>query len=148
MACGNQSERQRVALVVDDENEVRGYMRYVLKTAGYRVMSAQDSIEALDQASEYHGTIDILVADVHMKIFQNGLGLASCFGILHPETRIILTSGSPLPEDVVGPIRYLPFLPKPFTPGQLLAAARGENIHSCSQEVPAQSEASDSWVPG
>lgn len=148
MAGGNQSERQQVALVVDDEEEVRGYMRYVLKSTGYRVMSARDSIEALEQASEFHGTIDILVTDVHMKIFQNGLGLASCFGLLHPETRIILTSGSPLPEDAVGPIRFLPFLPKPFTPGQLLAAARGGNIHSGSQEVPSQSEASASWVPG
>lgn len=116
-------ERRPIVLVVDDETVVRDFIKHILEADGYEVLTAGNSVEALQLGAAFRGTIDLLLTDVHMKIFQNGIQLARCFNTLRPETRILLTSGSApqghLPGD--GEDRW-PFLPKPFTRKMLLDA--------------------------
>jgi two-component system, cell cycle sensor histidine kinase and response regulator CckA len=127
-----ETNRRPVVLVVDDEEAVREFAGFVLGSHDYEVISARNSVEALHIAAGFKGGIDVLLTDIHMRIFQNGLELASCFNVLRPETRILLMSGSDLPEDCLGygDIRNgWNFLPKPFSAWQLLEAV--ESLAGC-----------------
>lgn len=121
-----------VVMVVDDEEAVLRFIRYVLENAGYEVLTAQNSVDALQQAAEYRGPIDVLLSDFEMKIFQNGADLATRFRILRPGTEVLLMSASPLPEGVDPKGATWEFLPKPFPPWQLLEQV-GALIGSGSQ---------------
>lgn len=119
-----QREHRPVVLVVDDEDSVRKLIRDILEAEGYRVLTARHSVDALQQAAEYSGTIDLLLTDYEMKVFQNGADLATCIRILRPETRILLTSASRSPSDAAADAGRgggsWSFLPKPFTRQGLL----------------------------
>jgi two-component system cell cycle sensor histidine kinase/response regulator CckA len=59
------SARRPVALIVDDEESVRGYVERVLRDAGYDTAVAAGGPEAL-AAAERIGAFDVLVTDVMM----------------------------------------------------------------------------------
>ncbi|MDB5104917.1 MAG: multi-sensor hybrid histidine kinase [Fibrobacteres bacterium] len=112
-------------LVVDDERVLRTFAKCALESAGYRVLTAGNAVEALLVCNEYPGTIDLLFTDVEMGKSLNGIELASCFNLLRPETRILITSGTYLPESIHGKNGRGPiwdFLPKPFSLQGLLRA--------------------------
>lgn len=116
------TRRTPVILVVEDEETVLGFICRVMEIAGYEVLSARNSVEALQTGAAYRGVIDVLLTDVRMRVFQNGLELADCFGILRPETAVLLISGSPLPRDLGCETKGWAFLPKPFDRARLLDA--------------------------
>ncbi|MBW8887649.1 MAG: response regulator [Fibrobacteres bacterium] len=113
------------------------FARKVLETAGYKVLTATNSVEALHAGAAYAGTIDVLLTDVRMRLFENGLELAACFGTLRPETNVLLMSASPLPAGADHRELGWSFLPKPFSVSQLLEA-----VGSLILRRPAQSD----WV--
>ncbi len=115
-----QGFNRQVVLVVDDEDSVRRFIRDILEAEGYKVLTARHSVDALQLAAEYRDTIDLLLTDFEMKVFQNGADLATCFRILRPETRILLTSGSTLPAHAGSEGETWDFLPKPFSRQRLL----------------------------
>jgi DNA-binding NtrC family response regulator len=119
---GMESGRSPVVLLVEDEPLMLTYARRVLETAGYEVLTATDSVEALHAGAAYSGTIDLLLTDVRMRLFENGLELAACFGTLRPETNVLLMSAASLPEGTDCRKLGWSFLPKPFTVSQLLEA--------------------------
>jgi two-component system chemotaxis sensor kinase CheA len=57
------AEARRI-LVVDDQVSIRGLHRSILETAGYRVQTACDGLEALDQLAG--GSIDLVLTDIEM----------------------------------------------------------------------------------
>jgi CheY-like chemotaxis protein len=109
-------------LLVEDEDDVRPVMEYVLHSHGYRVLSAQHGQEALELASD--GTaIDLLLTDVVMPE-MDGPELAHRLG--RPGLPVLYVSGlaphrarrdGVLSDDVA-------FLQKPFTPDLLTRAVR------------------------
>ncbi len=58
-------ERASVVLVVDDSHTLRHILSITLESAGYRVLQAQDGVEALEQLQR-HRDIQIVVCDVEM----------------------------------------------------------------------------------
>lgn len=116
------SGRSPVVLLVEDEESVLRFARKVLETAGYEVLTARNSVEALHIGADYPGTMDVLLTDVRMRLFENGLELAACFGTLRPETNVLLMSASSLPDDADYVGMGWSFLPKPFDASQLLDA--------------------------
>lgn len=120
-----QRHHRQVVLVVDDEDSVRKLIRDILEAEGYRVLTARHSVDALQQAAEFRGTIDLLLTDFEMKVFQNGADLATCFRILRPETRILLTSGSKPPAHAGIEGESWSFLPKPFSRQRILDQVSG-----------------------
>ena len=116
------SGRSPVILLVDDEEIVLGFARKVLQKAGYVVLTAGNSVEALHAGAAYKGIIDVLLTDVRMRLFENGLELAACFGTLRPETNVLLMSASCLPGGADHRELGWSFLPKPFSAWQLLDA--------------------------
>jgi CheY-like chemotaxis protein len=58
-------ERAPVVLVVDDSHTLRHILSLTLEGAGYRVLQAQDGVEALEQL-QHHRDIQLVVCDVEM----------------------------------------------------------------------------------
>jgi len=53
-------------LLAEDESGIRSMTRAYLESLGYRVLEAADGEEAITRSSEYAGTINLLLTDLHM----------------------------------------------------------------------------------
>jgi PAS domain S-box-containing protein len=110
-------------LVVEDEAAVRELVVRILKADGYRVLAAEDGENALGLLSGHLVPPDLVVTDVLMPR-MNGRQLGDALREMHPSLPVLYMSGD-IGENIV--LRQLvpegaPFLPKPFTPAQLLAS--------------------------
>jgi two-component system cell cycle sensor histidine kinase/response regulator CckA len=79
-------------LLVEDEEGVRIPAVKALERLGYRVLSAPTGKEAFACAETYRDRIDLLMTDVVMPGI-NGRELAERLRALHPEMRVLFTSG-------------------------------------------------------
>jgi nitrogen-specific signal transduction histidine kinase len=107
-------------LVVEDDASVRRLVVRILGNLGYRVLEAASGDEAVRQARECRGTLDLVLADVVMP-GASGPDVATWVLALHPEAKTLLVSGYPGDE-----LRRLGFDPsesivlaKPFSADQL-----------------------------
>ena len=107
-------------LFVDDKDSLRTFVKKILEAEGYQVITTSNSVEALVLATDFPDSIDLLLTNMDMKIFHNGMELISCFNILRPETNILIMSESNLPENYSD----LNFLPKPFSKYELIQAVK------------------------
>jgi two-component system, cell cycle sensor histidine kinase and response regulator CckA len=112
-----------VVLVVDDEPVLRTIAERVLSMAGYDVLIAASGEEALAVAADPHVRVDLLFTDIVMPGIH-GPALAATLVAARPGLRVLITSGfAPDEADRAGlGIGGAPFLPKPYTPGDLTAA--------------------------
>jgi len=112
-------------LLVEDEEELRALVRLTLEELGYTVLVAGDASQALDQAEQCQGAIDLLLTDVVMPQ-KSGRELSEELYTLRPEMKVLFTSG--YMDDAV--VRHglltaeVNFLPKPFTRSSLAAKVR------------------------
>jgi len=53
-------------IVVDDSEMIRNFHCYILKTAGYKVLSAVDGADALEKIYSSEEPIDMVVTDINM----------------------------------------------------------------------------------
>ncbi len=103
-------------LLAEDEDMVRNLCRQVLESCGYRVIEAQNGIEALELFKENSAKIDILMTDIVMPK-MGGKELAENLRKLSPDLPILFMSG--YPDDAV--VRHgiidadMNYLQKPFT---------------------------------
>ncbi|MES2178393.1 MAG: two-component regulator propeller domain-containing protein [Gemmatimonadota bacterium] len=108
-------------LLVEDEDLVRTLASRVLRRAGYTVLAAPSGDAALEIAAAHEGTIDLLLTDVVMP-GMSGRELAERLMPVRKGMRLLFASG--YTEDAI--IRHgvssdaMPFLAKPFAPGELL----------------------------
>jgi len=79
-------------LLVEDEGFVRKITAEVLESAGYKLVIARSSAEALDAYRQLSKPVDLLLADVVMP-GMSGCDLAAKFESLCPRTRVLLMSG-------------------------------------------------------
>ncbi|MGC4121632.1 MAG: PAS domain S-box protein [Myxococcales bacterium] len=112
-------------LVVEDEEAVLALAVSMLERHGYRVLSAQTPRDALRQAKEHAGEIDLLVTDVIMPE-MNGRELLRELLPLFPRLRSLFVSG--YTADIVAPQGVLEpgvvFLQKPFSDEELVGKVR------------------------
>ena len=154
-------------LVVDDEPTITKLCKTILQQAGFSVLDADGSSEALKICTQHGGTIDLLLTDLILP--PPGFQLASSsnqFPHVHghdlavralrirKDLRVILMSGN-IDKDLAGyGIRRgdLPFLPKPFDQQALLTLVRQtlrtpppsiESLTAGSSEIP---KVGDGWV--
>jgi DNA-binding NtrC family response regulator len=154
-------------LVVDDEPSITKLCKTILQQAGFSVLAADGSSEALKICSEHEGTIDLLLTDLILP--PPGFQLASSsnqFPHVHghdlavralrirKDLRVILMSGN-VDKDLAGyGIRRgdLPFLPKPFDQQALVALVR-QTLHTTPPSIesltvgsPDMPKVGDGWV--
>jgi signal transduction histidine kinase/ActR/RegA family two-component response regulator len=112
-------------LVVEDQRELRIVTARILERAGYRVLSAEDGVEAMEIARSTDGPIHLLLTDVMMPR-MGGRELADTLRDAHPETRVLYTSGYTANSIVTRGALHpdTAFLAKPATPAVLLGAVR------------------------
>jgi PAS domain S-box-containing protein len=79
-------------LVAEDQESIRDLIRESLTSNGYRVLVANDGLEALQTAESYKDPIDLLITDVVMPK-MGGYELADRLMRVRPETRTIFMSG-------------------------------------------------------
>lgn len=109
-------------LVVDDEDPIRELVAYVLEHHGYTVFRAKHSREALFLHSGFLGTFHLLFTDICMQPHDDGFTLARALRRERPELRVIYASGFVEPERLRHEVEESGalFLPKPFTPSEIL----------------------------
>jgi signal transduction histidine kinase/CheY-like chemotaxis protein len=90
--AGGRSRSSEVVLIVEDEDGVRELAREFLISAGYRVLSAKDGLEAVQLASNHQGRLDVLLTDVVMPKLR-GPETAKELKRRCPELRTIYMSG-------------------------------------------------------
>ncbi len=122
-------------LVVDDERSILNLCKVLLEGAGFTVLEADGSSEALKICTQHRGPIDLLLADLVLPPpgFQlaststlfphvHGHELAVRATMIRSDLRIILMSGNPDQELAIHGIKRgtLPFLAKPFEGDRLI----------------------------
>jgi two-component system cell cycle sensor histidine kinase/response regulator CckA len=116
---------QETALVVEDEDLVRGCIVHILRGQGYTVLEASGPEEAIRLCNDYEGLIHLLVTDVVMPGMSGGR-LAERVTELHLGMKVLYISG--YPDDTV--VRHgiqetrASFLQKPFALDTLACKVR------------------------
>jgi CheY-like chemotaxis protein len=110
-------------LVVDDDEAVRKLELRILSQLGHRLLEAEGPVEAMRLAAATP-TIHLLVTDFSMP-GADGLQLAEQFRTVHPQTPVLIVSGSL--EAIDGRadhLERLAVLAKPFTSEELVLNVR------------------------
>jgi DNA-binding NtrC family response regulator len=113
-------------LVAEDNNDVRDFVICVLKSQGYKVISASSGKEALERWGNGNEKIHLLLTDMVMPGGISGRQLAEGLLAKNPGLRVLYTSGySPgmASQDVAWPEGH-DFLAKPYEPATLVQRVR------------------------
>ena len=113
--------REGLVLIADDEPAVRGAARRVLERAGLTVCVAGDGREALAVFTARQAEIDAVLLDMTMPHLR-GDEVYRALRRLRPDVRVVLTSGFSDPALAADSGAKVEFLPKPWTPQELIAA--------------------------
>lgn len=122
---GPQSSGSETILVVEDEDAIRAIACRVLDQAGYRVLSANSPVQALEMVRAAREPIDLLLTDVVLPQL-NGRELAQRIEELRPGIRLLFMSGYTDDAILVHGVldEGVHFIQKPLTPGALCSKVR------------------------
>jgi len=99
-----------VALVAEDEADVRAVAADALTEAGFQVIEVADADQAIIALEAQGDTIDALFTDLKLPGCMDGLDLAHHVKDRWPWVRLMMTSGQGRPDEASG----IRFLPKPY----------------------------------
>jgi DNA-binding NtrC family response regulator len=109
-------------LIVEDEASIRRLLVTLLSTQGYRIESVANTGLALRILEDDPG-IDLVLTDLGMPGIP-GTVMAEYLAHARPEIKVVCMSGDPQPHESrlrrLLDRRLVDFLPKPFTPVQVL----------------------------
>lgn len=116
----NDSPRRRTILLVEDEPFVREVTRNILQRAGFEVLTAADTRDALQVYAGCNRKIDLVMTDM---VLPGGTGhqLGLDLRQFSPQLAILMTSGYPNPENLDALDRRAFFLAKPYSRLTLIA---------------------------
>ena len=112
-------------LLVEDEAAVRELILKVLEVYGYRIIQANDGIEALEIFQKSSGEISLLITDIVMPR-MNGRELAAKIKKIAPNVRVLFSSGYSDDRNMMHGTNeeYVDFINKPFVPEELARKVR------------------------
>ena len=112
-------------LLVEDNEQVRNLGHAILTRQGYRLLTAENGVEALSVLASYDGPVDLLLSDVIMPE-MNGKELYTNVTAKYPGTKVLFMSG--YIDNVIADRGVLEkgvqFIQKPFTVQGLAAKVR------------------------
>lgn len=91
-SCSAPMSGAETVLLAEDQESIRDLIRESLTSQGYKVLVANNGLEAMQIAEGYKDMIDLLITDVVMPK-MGGYELAERLLQVRPETRTILMSG-------------------------------------------------------
>jgi len=101
-------------LVADDEESILKLVSLVLTTAGHKVLTASNGVEAVALYRSYNKLIDVVLTDLNMPVLD-GYQVVLLIRQTKPNVKVICMTGNiaqPIPEGVL-------LLQKPFVPAKL-----------------------------
>jgi CheY-like chemotaxis protein len=119
MPCGH----GELVLVVDDEASVRQITKQTLEGFGYRVVLANDGVEAISIFSKRDKEIAVVLTDMMMPI-MDGAATIQILRRMNHQVPIIATSGLTDSAAAIANLGVSHFLAKPFTAETLLKTLR------------------------
>src|SRR5436853_7850852 len=84
---------QKTILVVEDEEPIRILSEAILLQEGFRVITAENGLEALEKLQKLGGSVDLLITDLSLPGLS-GDDLAARARALQPSMAVIFASGS------------------------------------------------------
>jgi two-component system cell cycle sensor histidine kinase/response regulator CckA len=114
-------------LLVDDDDQLRGLCRNSLSARGFRMLEADNGMDALLIAAQHEGTLDLLITDLAMPQIT-GAELGRAFNQMWPRVNVLYVSGSTWEAVGAKPPSDCVFLPKPFVLEALVKA-----VETCIQ---------------
>lgn len=110
-------------LVVDDEDIARTNLEYVLKKEGYRVATAGNGLDALEEMK--HREFDLILTDLKMEKLD-GIQLLEAAAKVAPQTDIVLITGYATVSTAVDALKKgaAHYLPKPIDLEELRSVVR------------------------
>ncbi len=114
-------------LLVEDEPGLLALVQSILERYGYRIVTANNGMHALEVWEELDGKVDLLVTDVVMPEGLTGCQLVEKLRVKNPKLKVIFTSG--YSADLVGAteeelIEGVNFIQKPYRPQVLAQTVR------------------------
>ncbi len=109
-------------LLVDDEAMIRDLGSAVLTRAGFRVLTADDGVEAVELFTREHTSIDLVILDVTMPR-MSGRDAIRYLTEINPSARILFSTGYTA-DDLTEVDGSMGLLSKPYRPQELVAAVR------------------------
>jgi CheY-like chemotaxis protein len=118
----------KLVMLVDDEAEICEMCKSILECFDYRVLTAENGMEALAQVERHPGEISAAVIDMMMPV-MDGPATIRALRQAAPSLKIIATSGLSVEEQsrVLGDATPDVYLKKPYSADQLVAALA--NLH-------------------
>ncbi|GEO19010.1 response regulator [Microvirga aerophila] len=120
---GQRIEPSRVALIVEDEPELRELAAALLEETDLQVVEAASAEEALDYLRAHGEEVAFLFADVRLPCLMSGVDLARTVRFKWPWIRTVLTSGTPLDDGSNDVLRDVRFMQKPWRALEVLMEA-------------------------
>jgi len=116
---------QGTILIVDDEEMLRGVLRYQIEKMGLRVLEAQDGQEALEVYRQHEKEINLVILDYKMPKLD-GVEALIALRKFDPQVRAILSSGYSAKEAFKGhdALGWSGFIQKPYQPKELAETIR------------------------
>ncbi len=107
-------------LVVEDDGDVRRFLREVLEVQGYRVLEAHDGVHALEVATA-GGPVELVVTDVIMPRMSGVDMVERLRALLRPAPKVLFITGYPGETAMAN---REPLLSKPFSVAELARRVR------------------------
>ena len=104
-------------LIVDDEPELRSYLRLFLQRQGAEILEAEDAVTALRILKKLAGEVDLLITDIQMPGEMDGVDLGYSVKNQFPSVPVILVSGA-----VEKPPTDFVLVRKPYRHDEILSA--------------------------
>lgn len=113
-----------LALVVEDEHELRALVACILEQNGFHVLEAADAAEGDRIWATHHG-ISLVLADIWLP-GSTGIDMAERFRFRKPDLNVLFMSAfKPRPTAKDMERMKAPSIAKPFTSTELMNAVRG-----------------------
>ena len=112
-------------LIVENENDIREIMGSILEEAGHSIYEAENGVDALECLKEHAADIQLVISDLFMPKMMGSMFIEKVLDA-YTTIKVLMISGT-MEETKVSETLFLnefPFLPKPFTPDDLLKQAR------------------------
>lgn len=106
---------RKVALVVEDDNTIRSFIKHILSAFHFEVLEADTEKDGFELYQRHNHVIRYLFTDVNLK---QGNGEALYHGIraLNATLPVVISSGFYMPDHtLIEKDQHLFFLPKPFS---------------------------------
>jgi DNA-binding response OmpR family regulator len=113
----------KTILLVDDDTPFRAIVSELLERAGYRVLGAQNGLEALRLNRRFPGRIDIAIVDIVMPL-MSGVALVDRLRRKRPVRFLLMSGDISAPADRAQWPQDAAYIQKPFTYRELLGTVR------------------------